>query len=226
MAHGLRVIGSHGVVQIDEVWPNFGNVARGRYTFSSGWPSDGSKISGSGPGDTWGAQTPVIAFTATDYTHLTTFGSPWAWDLSPAFPPAGAAANPDIKWYVFDKVPVGASLAGVYGLIVRDAAGNITFRSDMPPMRVIGQQTYTGNVADETFTMPSADCAVIISGGLYCATGSATVNMKQLNLKMDGTTLYKKFVDVNPVNLWNTTISGQLNPSDWTATFVDITNYN
>lgn len=130
MAYGFKVVNqSTGSIQIDE---NYKNLA-----FKSKHTVDCTTqfITGQAPGSFRGSlsvsgTSPVVAISAADYACLRTCSESsgtWTFVFS-------SKVSQSITVYVFD-IPPSGSLPS-HALLVKDASGNITFRSDLAYMRV------------------------------------------------------------------------------------------
>lgn len=129
MPTGLKVIGSHGVAQIDETNKNFVVVASGSKS-SGDWGVAG--VSNFVQIVVTNAVNPVIAFRCTEqvalgYTSIS--GSTWTITLLTNIPAA-------LSYWVFDESP--ATNPGNFGLEIYNAAGQRVYHSEQKPLRVVG----------------------------------------------------------------------------------------
>jgi hypothetical protein len=136
MVAGLQIVNDYGTVQIDENYVCPSLVASGTLTCHTYSHDNWTKAGGSdetGATLTVTGTQPIVALAGDYYASIkstTQSGSSWTFEIR---------TEPDAKdhaitYYVFDTVLSDAS--GV-GLIVRDAAGNITYSSNLKPMRMV-----------------------------------------------------------------------------------------
>lgn len=131
MPAGFQVVGSHGVVQVDQNFINLGLAGKGTVAVpganASGWMGRATvTVTGTSP---------ILCLRPTsNYAAIFSVartGNTYTYTI------AGTPGN--VAWYLFDRMSPGS--AGQVGFEVRDANGITTFNSNFAPMIVaaIGQ---------------------------------------------------------------------------------------
>ena len=137
---GIQVTGSHGVLQIDELYKNLVKRAKGTI------PNTGAGVSFAG------ATSPLLACRTLDtggvgLNFITISSGTWTW--------ASRQIPVSTTYWVFDVAP--ASPAHGTGVQVFDASGNTVFDNFNEYLKIVGQVTlnYPTGGAVSTFRQPS-----------------------------------------------------------------------
>lgn len=145
MSVGFQVIGSSGAWQADENFASLALRAKGTVTLGTVMPYNRTASAniyvGAGTLDT-----PILAVRS-DYPALVSGmwldGQQWVYTvLAPNSPQEGQNTGKSLDWWLFDR-PV--DFGSTNGLVVRDAAGRVTFDGYQKYLRVRGMQTFGAN---------------------------------------------------------------------------------
>ncbi|KAF1005483.1 MAG: hypothetical protein GAK28_03235 [Luteibacter sp.] len=149
MSTGFQVIGASGAWQADESFASLALRQKGSTTFTAAGSYNRSAIAGINVGaGPW--ETPILAVRS-DFPTLVLGmwlnGSQWNYTVvAPNNPQEGQNAGKSLDWWLFDRP---ADLGSTNGLVVRDAAGRVTFDAYQKYLRVRGIQTKSvNNVVD------------------------------------------------------------------------------
>jgi hypothetical protein len=176
--YGFRIVGEHGVTQVDQDYKNLAVCASG----SLSPPSDPTTYINV----VYTGINPIIAFSCPQTyvvagPHIIS-GNTWTFRLRA---PAGGSFT--IKYWIFDEPP-GLGLP-THGLVVRNEAGDITFRSDHRYMRIANWVQQSFNVNTETFALDvGRSYAVVCTGDTLFnpPNGEGPWPMYQIGFKVNG----------------------------------------
>lgn len=156
MTYGLKIYGADGQVQVDDVSPTLVFLAKGSITLDHELTELGvapgfDRAFVSSTGATANASGGILcAFRARDDNAPVGI---WAGGVGDtAFVGFGPFGPPVVDWWMFGRAPPVA--AGQYGLVVRDAAGRITWSAAHRPMRIVAAKNDV-TVTNNTITGPA-----------------------------------------------------------------------
>ena len=124
MTAGFQVVGSHGLLQIDERYTSLGLRAKGSMS-----------ITGPATLVVTDVQTPMLAISAPSAPVLLTGAVQSGGTVTYTLTSAAATA---LDWWLFDKMTPPAGGSHGAGLQVYTADGQCAFDSTSPPMRIAG----------------------------------------------------------------------------------------
>lgn len=137
MAYGIRIVNDAGTVQIDETYAALCLLQKGTATFVQQPLPDHasgsfSKNEQQASITVTGANNPVMAIRSDYYCNIVgrTDNGGGSWTFLVDGEPASSGQAFD--WYVFDNQP---KITSEYGFAVKNAAGQLVFSMDSPPMR-------------------------------------------------------------------------------------------
>lgn len=220
MPAGLQVVGTHGVVQVDQNYFNL--VLRAKGTVSTGFQQRFDI--------TYTGTTPMVAFRCLNTTialqYITKSGSTFTYHY--------ISSNPDtITYYIFDRPPTTASN---FGLSIWDGSGNLVFSSDYSPMRLVSAVQTPAHQDffswDDDAGKPITACftKLIPGAGTYAACLSYGQQQQEFNSGGDlgdffeGVKVYSNGVGTFPVFEANFTGSPmEIQPNSGTLMCIDVT---
>lgn len=156
MAYGLRIIGSHGVAQIDHEYRNLTLIEKGTLNLATRDIGFSEPIYYGLVGPKSGLTSPVLALrplgdTSCGVWYLSRAGGNWTWQIDGT---SGAPGAGQVEWFLFDVAP--SAPASGFGLAVYTPAGEVAFHHNMKPMRVagpmVGGRTYAMAIADPAYS--------------------------------------------------------------------------
>lgn len=160
MPHGFRVIGDHGVVQIDQDYTNLALVQAGSVFVPAGLAGAQVLV----PNVTW----PILCV-------RTPSGAPVNVTSNQALPSPTytlrSATSATVEWYVFDK---NAPTSTGHGITVRREDGSIAFNSDWKVMK-IGAVSVVPAATDPYSALPATGMSAPYAGNWAACLTAARV---------------------------------------------------
>lgn len=220
MAHGFRVIGDSGSVQVDESYTNLALVQSGTLFVPVGL--DGASIT------VHNLQTPIMCV-------QTTGGAKVVVTSNQAIPSTTykfmASASGNVKWFVFDQ---GAQISSGFGITVFKDDGSIAYNSDWRVMR-IGAVAPVANATDPYLPLSSVVATAPRAGDwAACLTSSRAFvdsggGSQISRLHVDGLSTGQNFARIDDMQIgsipWGAEPPSIIQPLGGSIILVDVSGY-
>lgn len=218
MAFGIQIRNTAGSIQIDENYKNLALVAKSTIVTTvsgGGWSHVDLTISGVHP---------VLALRCTTaacyYYYVTNSGSSWTYRLFVNNATAGADT---ITYYVFDEPP--APVMSGFGMLVFNAAGEVTFDSRHKYLRVEDFVEHPHTEADLTFTAGRQYAAILSKPSIGLTTGGMAPPYPLIRFGMGWRAITNGMARRTVITATGSVSSPMSAAYPGAATIVDVTNY-